>query len=371
MARRTVGEDHMDLQRYLKLMPKHGASDLFFSAGAPVGIRIHGQVRAIEPDRRLDAETVEGLALSILDEAQRAELERELELNLAISPHGIGRFRVNVFRQRGSLSMVVRHISHEIPSLEALNLPTRLRDLVMEPRGLVLMVGSTGSGKSTTLASLIDYRNNHHSGHILTVENPIEYLHQHKRCIVDQREIGLDTHSYEKALTNAMRGSPDVILIGEVRERETMAQALAYAETGHLCLSTLHANNANQTLQRILNFFPENAHRQLRMDLSQHLRAIVSQRLVPAKDGGRVPAVEILTNTPYVSDLLERGEVDGLKDAMKQGREWGMQTFDDSLFELYQAGKITAEQALEHADSRNDLGLRMRFGGGTGAPSSA
>ncbi|MCS4504352.1 Twitching mobility protein [wastewater metagenome] len=356
----------MELDRYLQLMPKHNASDLFFSAGAPVGIRIDGRIRAIEPDRKLAADEIERLAHWVMTEPQREEFEREYEINLAYSPRGLGRFRVNIYRQRGSVSMVIRFITHEIPDLEALNLPTRLRELVLEPRGLVLVVGATGSGKSTTLASLIDYRNTQHSGHILTVENPIEYLYQHKRCIIDQREIGLDTHSYERALANAMRGSPDVILIGEIRERETMAHALAYAETGHLCLSTLHANNANQTLDRILNFFPETAHHQLRNDLSQHLCAIVSQRLIPAREGGRVPAVEILLNTPYVSDLLERGEIDELKEAMKQGLEDGMQTFDESLYRLYEAGQITRESALEHADSRNDLGLRIRLGDGGG-----
>lgn len=360
----------MDLNRYLLLMPKYQASDLFFSAEAPVGIKIHGRVRMIEPERRLSAKQVRELAYSVLSDAQQAEFERNLELNIGLPLAGVGRFRINVFRQRGAVSMVVRYITSHIPSLEELNLPPKLSELIMEPRGLVLVVGSTGSGKSTTLASMIDYRNQRVPGHILTVENPIEYLHEHRKSIVDQREIGLDTLSYENALTNAMRESPDVILIGEIRERETMAHAIAYAETGHLCLSTLHANNANQTLDRILNFFPDSAHRQLRMDLAQNLRAIVSQRLLPTVDGKRIPAVEILLSTPYISELIEKGEIGQLKDAMTQGTEVGMQTFDQSLYALYSSGAISREVALANADSRNDLGLRIRLaesGGADGA----
>ncbi len=353
----------MELNRYLMLMPRYQASDLFFSAGAPVGIKINGRVRMIEPERKLEAQQVRELAYSVLSDAQQAEFERNLELNVGLPLAGVGRFRINVFRQRGAVSMVVRYITSHIPSLEQLNLPPKLSELVLAPRGLVLVVGSTGSGKSTTLASMIDYRNAQVPGHILTVENPIEYLHHHKKNIVDQREIGLDTHSYENALTNAMRESPDVILIGEIRERETMAHAIAYAETGHLCLSTLHANNANQTLDRIINFFPDTAHRQLRNDLAQNLRAIVSQRLLPTTDGKRVPAVEILLNTPFVSELIEKGEVFQLKEAMAQGREVGMQTFDQSLYELYESGLISREVALDNADSRNDLGLRIRLAG--------
>ena len=353
----------MQLEQFLKVMVKHSASDLFFSAGAPVGIKIEGRTRFLGEHRLSSAETRQ-LAHSVLSDRQSAEFEREMEMNLALALDGIGRFRVNVFRQRGSVAMVIRHIKAEIPAIEALNLPAKLKDLIMAPRGLILVVGSTGSGKSTTLASMISHRNQTRTGHILTIEDPIEFLHTHKKCIVDQREIGLDTLNYKAALKNAMREAPDVILIGEIRDRETMQHAIAYAETGHLCLSTLHANNANQTLDRIINFFPETAHHQLFVDLSLHLQAIVSQRLVPSLDGKRMPAVELMIRTPYVADLILKAEIDGLKDAMKDGSQHGMQTFDQSLFQLFRDGKISAEQALEHADSRNDLSLNMRLHAG-------
>lgn len=353
----------MELEKYLAAMVKHEASDLFFSAGAPVGIKIEGKTRFLG-ESKLSVGDSRQLAYSILNDKQLAEFEREMEMNLALALDGVGRFRVNVFRQRGSVAMVVRHIKDHIPELEQLNLPIKLKELVMEPRGLVLVVGSTGSGKSTTLASMINYRNSARSGHILTIEDPIEFLHSHQKCIVDQREVGLDTQSYTAALKNAMREAPDVILIGEIRDRETMQHAIAYAETGHLCLSTLHANNANQTLDRIINFFPESAHHQLFVDLSLHLQSIISQRLVPSQDGKRVPAVELLINTPYISDLIQKAEIGDIKDAMKEGGQHGMQTFDQSLFELYKAEKISAEEALSHADSRNDLGLAIRLHGG-------
>lgn len=353
----------MQLDRYLAAMVKHEASDLFFSAGAPVGIKIEGKTRFLG-EERLTASDVRQLAYSILNDKQLTEFEREMELNLALALSAVGRFRINLFRQRGSVGMVIRHIKDHIPSIEALNLPSTLQELVMAPRGLVLVVGSTGSGKSTTLASMIDYRNQHRTGHILTIEDPIEFLHSHKKCIVDQREVGLDTHSYAAALKNAMRETPDVILIGEIRDRETMQHAIAYAETGHLCLSTLHANNANQALDRVINFFPESAHHQLFVDLSLHLQSIISQRLVPSLDGKRVPAVELMIRTPYVADLILKQEIAGLKDAMKEGSQHGMQTFDQSLFELFKSGKISASEALEHADSRNDLGLNIRLHGG-------
>ncbi len=350
----------MKLETFLQVMIKHGGSDLFFSAGAPPGINIEGKTRFLG-ERKLSAADTRQLAYSVMSDKQSAEFEHEMEMNLALALEGVGRFRINVFRQRGSVAMVIRHIKNEVPSIEALNLPTKLQELVMAPRGLVLVVGSTGSGKSTTLASMIDYRNTHRSGHILTIEDPIEFLHPHKRSIVDQREVGLDTKSYEVALKNAMREAPDVILIGEIRDRQTMQHALAYAETGHLCLSTLHANNANQTLDRIINFFPETAHRQLFVDMSLHLQAIISQRLIPSTDGKRVPAVELLLRTSYIADLIQKGEIHGIKDAMKEGAQHGMITFDQSLFKLFQEGRIDEQQALENADSRNDLGLNIRL----------
>lgn len=350
----------MTLESFLQAMVKHGGSDLFFSAGSPVGINIEGRTRFLG-EQRLTAADTRQLAYSVMSDKQSSEFESEMEMNLALALEGVGRFRVNVFRQRGSVAMVIRYIKNEVPSIEELNLPVKLQELVMAPRGLVLVVGSTGSGKSTTLASMIDYRNTHRSGHILTIEDPVEFLHQHKRSIVDQREVGLDTKSYEIALKNAMREAPDVILIGEIRDRQTMQHALAYAETGHLCLSTLHANNANQTLDRIINFFPETAHRQLFVDMSLHLQAIISQRLIPTKDNKRVPAVELLLRTPYIADLIQKGEIHGLKDAMKEGGQHGMQTFDQSLFKLFQEGRVTEDEALEHADSRNDLGLSIRL----------
>jgi twitching motility protein PilU len=348
------------LEKFLQAMIKHGGSDLFFSAGSPVGINIEGKTRFLG-DQRLTAADTRQLAYSVMNDKQSTEFEREMEMNLALALEGVGRFRVNAFRQRGSVAMVIRHIKSEIPSIEDLNLPKKLQELIMLPRGLVLVVGSTGSGKSTTLASMIDHRNEKLSGHILTIEDPIEFLHPHKRSIVDQREVGLDTKSYEVALKNAMREAPDVILIGEIRDQETMQHAVAYAETGHLCLSTLHANNSNQTLDRIINFFPESAHRQLFVDLSLHLQAIISQRLIPGKDQKRVPAVELLLRTPYIADLILKGEVHGIKDAMKEGAQHGMQTFDQSLYRLYEQGMISEEEALQNADSRNDLGLNIRL----------
>ena len=349
----------MAIEKYFKIMVKHEASDLFFSAGAPVGIKINGETAYLD-GQRLAGNDIRALAYSMLDEKQIAEFEDEMELNLARMFDDIGRFRINLFRQRGSVGMVVRHIKDEIPSIEELNLPPILKNLVVEPRGLVLVVGSTGSGKSTTLAAMIEHRSNTQTGHILTVEEPIEFLHKHRKSIVDQREVGLDTKSYGSALKNAMREAPDVILIGEIRDQETMQHALAYAETGHLCLATLHSSNANQTMDRIINFFPDSAHRQIFSDLSLHLRAIVSQRLIPDVDGNRIPAVELLLNTSYVSDLVFKGDILELKQAMKDGSQHGMQTFDQALMRLIEDGRITVEEALRHADSKNDLRLAIR-----------
>jgi twitching motility protein PilU len=353
----------MDITPYLKLMAEKEASDLFFSVGAPPTIKIQGHSLPVGKTV-LQPGDVRKLAWSITDDAQQKEFERELELNLAISLDTTGRFRVNVYRQRGEVAMVIRYIKTRIPGIEELRLPVILKDLVMEARGLILVVGATGSGKSTTLASMVDHRNNSRDGHILTIEEPIEFLHAHKKSIVDQREIGLDTHSYANALKNAMREAPDVILIGEIRDRDTMQHAIAYAETGHLCLSTLHANNANQAIDRIINFFPDSAHHQLLIDLAQNLRAVVSQRLIPGLKGQRVPAVEIMLKSPYISDLIEKREIDMLKEAIEKSRDSGMQTFDQSLYDLFVAGEISEEQALNNADSRNNLALRLRLNKG-------
>ncbi len=352
----------MELTAFLRLMAERQASDLFISVGAPPAIKINGETHQVGGNKLLP-EAVRDLAYSIMTDKQQKEFEATMEMNLAIGLPDTGRFRVNVYRQRGNVAMAIRYITSQIPSIDKLGLPPILQDLIMLPRGLILVVGSTGSGKSTTLASMIDYRNARRTGHILTIEEPIEFLHQHKKSIVDQREVGLDTASYATALKNAMREAPDVIMIGEIRDRETMQAAIAYAETGHLCLSTLHANNANQTLDRIINFFPDSARHQLLIDLSLNLRAVISQRLLRDVDGKRVPAVEILLSSPYVSDLIEKGEIATIKEAMKQSMEHGMLTFDESLYRLYAAGRISYAETLEHADSRTDLGLRIRLHG--------
>lgn len=350
----------MDIIPFLKLMADRGASDLFFSVGTTPHIKIEGVTSPVGK-APLKSEQIIEIVHSMLNEAQQKEFSAEMELNIALSVDSIGRYRVNVFRQRGEMAIVVRYLKGKIPSIEELNLPPILKTIVSEQRGLVLIVGSTGSGKSTTLASMINYRNENQSGHILTIEDPIEYIHEHKKSVVDQREVGIDTKSYDNALKNAMREAPDAILIGEIRDRNTMKHAIAYSETGHLCLSTLHANNANQTLDRIINFFPEDAKRQLLLDLSLNLRAIVSLRLIPGLNEKRVPAVEILLNTPYISDLIEKGKVEEIKDAMEKGREQGMQTFDQALLDLYKAGKITKENAIRYADSKNNVGLKIRL----------
>ncbi|MFM1896660.1 MAG: hypothetical protein RLZZ385_1734 [Pseudomonadota bacterium] len=353
----------MDIGPYLKLMAEKDASDLFFSVGAPVSIKIQGQTHPVGKDV-LAPGAVKTLAYSLISDEKQKLFEQELELNFSFALPDVGRYRINLYRQRGEVAMVVRYIKSRIPGIEELQLPEILKQLVMEPRGLILVVGATGSGKSTTLASMIDYRNSNRSGHILTIEEPVEFVHHHKKSIVDQREIGFDTLSYASALKNAMREAPDVILIGEIRDRETMQHAIAYAETGHLCLSTLHANNANQAIDRIINFFPDSAHHQLLIDLSMNLRAVVSQRLIRGRDGSRVPAVEIMLKSPYISDLIAKREIDLLKEAIEKNRDAGMQTFDQSLYDLYVAGKISREDALENADSRNNLALRMRLAAG-------
>lgn len=350
----------MDMTPFFKMMVEKEASDLFFSVGAPPSIKIQGEISAIN-DQILSSQDVNELAFSIMNDKQNKEFEANLELNLALPVPGMGRFRINVFRQRGEVALVMRYIKGEVPSFNELNLPPVLQSIVMEMRGLVLVVGSTGSGKSTTLSSMIDYRNEHYNGHILTIEDPIEYLYKHKKSIVDQREVGIDTHSYENALVNAMREAPDVILIGEIRDCFAMKQAIAYAETGHLCLSTLHANNANQAIERILNFFPDEAKKQVLIDLSLNLRAIISLRLIPGVDHRRVPALEILMSSPYISDLIEKGKIDEIKEVMGRSREQGMQTFDQALFDLYKTGKISQENAIRYADSKNNVGLQIRL----------
>ncbi len=354
----------MDLQHYLQTLHERSASDLFLSPGAPPNIKIDGRTRHLGA-KLLTPSDVRDMAYSVMNERQQAEFEKEWEMNLALSMGDTGRFRINIYRQRGEVAMAVRYVTNNIPTIEELNLPLLLQELIMLPRGLILFVGAAGSGKSTTMASMIDYRNRNRTGHILTVEEPIEFMHTHLQSVVDQREVGLDTHSYANALRNAMREAPDVLMIGEIRDRETMQQAITYAETGHLCLSTLHANNANQTLDRILNFFPETAREQVLMDMSLNLKAVISQRLIQGsqKDVRRVPAVEILLSSPYVSDLILKGDIHQLKEAMKHSVDLGMQTFDESLFRLFSAGQITYQDAIEFADSRTDLALRIRLEG--------
>jgi len=300
-----------------------------------------------------------------MDEGQVPTFERELEFNLALALQDSGRFRINVFKQRGEVAMVIRSIRSTVPSIEELQLPQVLKEIIMAPRGLVLIVGSTGSGKSTTLASMIDYRNSNTSGHILTIEDPIEYLHKHKQSIVNQREVGIDTHAFHNALKNAMREAPDVILIGEILDATTMEAAIAFAETGHICLATLHSNNADQTIERILNFFPEGAHKNVLMNLALNLKAVVSQRLVVGVDGRRMPAAEVLINTPTIRDLLRRGQVHELKQAMEESLESGMESFDQCLFRLYKDGKVEREEALRAADSRDGLALKFRLSEGS------
>jgi len=353
----------MDIGYFLKLMTEKNASDMFLTTGAPVYIKVEGKLYPLG-NTGLPAGMVKKIAYSLMDEGQVPQFERDLELNMAIALADSGRFRVNVFKQRGEVGMVIRAIRSVIPSIEELQLPQVLKEIIMAPRGLVLIVGSTGSGKSTSLASMIDYRNSTSSGHILTIEDPIEYLHKHKKSIVNQREVGLDTHAFHNALKNAMREAPDVILIGEIRDEATMEAAIAFAETGHLCLATLHSNNADQTIERILNFFNEGAHKNVLMNLALNLKAVVSQRLVTGIDGRRLPAAEVLINTPMIRDLLRRGQVHEMKQAMEESLEAGMESFDQCLFRLTKEGKIEKEEALRAADSRDGLALKFRLSEG-------
>lgn len=353
----------MDIGYFLKLMTEKNASDMFLTTGAPVNIKVEGKLYPLG-NTGLPAGMVKKIAYSLMDEGQVPAFERDLELNMAIAVKDAGRFRINVFKQRGEVGMVIRAIKSEIPTVDQLKLPPVLKDLVMEARGLILVVGSTGSGKSTSLAAMIDHRNSSSSGHILTIEDPIEFLHRHKKSIVNQREVGLDTHAFANALKNAMREAPDVILIGEILDATTMESAIAFAETGHLCLATLHSNNADQTLERILNFFPESAHKNVLMNLALNLKAVISQRLVTGVDGKRLPAVEILVNTPLIRDMIRRGQVHEVKEAMERSLQEGMQTFDQALYRLYKEGKIELEEALRKADSRDGLSLKIRLSEG-------
>ena len=353
----------MDIGYFLKLMTEKNASDMFLTTGAPVYIKVEGKLYPLG-NTGLPAGMVKKIAYSLMDEGQVPVFERDLEFNMAIAVKDAGRFRVNCFKQRGEVGMVIRAIKSEIPTIDQLKLPQVLKDIVMEPRGLVLVVGSTGSGKSTALAAMIDHRNANNTGHILTIEDPIEFLHKHKKSIVNQREVGLDTHAFHNALKNAMREAPDVILIGEILDAVTMESAIAFAETGHLCLATLHSNNADQTLDRILNFFPETAHKNVLMNLSLNLKAVISLRLVVGKDGKRLPASEVLINTPMIRDLIRRGEVHEVKEAMDKSLQEGMHTFDQSLFRMFKDGKIELEEALRKADSRDGLALKIRLAEG-------
>ncbi len=360
----------MEFEDYLKILAEKDGSDLFLSTGAPPSAKFHGKLMAV--DRKImHPGEIEAIANRIMDEEQKAEFERKPEMNLAISQTNVGRFRVNIFKQRNQVSMVIRAIKVDIPNWRSLNLPDILPKLVMQKRGLILFVGGTGSGKSTSLAALIDYRNSNSSGHIITIEDPVEFVHQHKKSIVNQREVGVDTDSYEDALKNTLRQAPDVILIGEIRDQETMEHALAFAETGHLCISTLHANNANQALDRVINFFPEERHKQLFLDLSLNLQAFISQRLIPTVDGKRCAAIEILLGSPRVCDLIKKGAIDEIKEVMLKSETAGMMTFDTALLNLYNEGKISYEEALKNADSKNNLALKIKLSGKKQPPNAA
>lgn len=353
----------MNLQPYLKLMSERKASDMFFTTGAPVSCRIDGVLRPVGKSM-LNPGMTKKLAYDLLTPAQIKDFENSLELNLGVSYTDLGRFRINIYLQRGEVSMVIRYINADIPAIDELGLSEVYKTMIMRKKGLILVVGATGMGKSTTLASMLDHRNMAEHGHILTIEDPIEFMFRHKKCIVGQREVGLDTLSFDNALREAMREAPDVIMIGESRDRETMESALRYADTGHLCLTTLHATNTYQALDRMLNFFPSNAHNQILMDLSLNLNCVLAQRLVKTEDGKRVPAIEVMVNTPYISNLIREGNFHEISDIMAKGNDVEMKTFDQSLLELFKAGKISLETALANADSSSELEWKINFGGG-------
>ena len=352
----------MNLQPYLKLMSEQKASDIYFTTGAPVSVRIEGTMRPVGKSMLAPGMTKK-LAYDLLTPVQIKDFETNLEMNMGMSYTDLGRFRVNIYLQRGEVSMVIRYIRSDIPTLDELGMPDLYKKMISEKKGLILVVGATGMGKSTSLASMLDYRNGNETGHILTIEDPIEFMFHHKKSIVGQREIGLDTLSFDNALREAMRETPDLIMIGEARDRVAMQSALRYADTGHLCLTTMHATTANQTLDRILNFFPNDAHNQILMDLSLNLNGILAQRLVPSIDGTRVAAVEVLINTPYIASLIREGDFNSIKGVMEKGEE-GMQTFDQSLYILYKDGRIDLKAALANADSSSDLEWKVNFGGG-------
>ena len=355
-------EAPVNIQNFFKTMVDTEASDLYLTVAKPPMYRVSGRIQE-GGEHRFSPEELEQIAQSIMNEKQRGEFAATMEMNLAMSLPSVSRFRVNIFQQRGSVGMVIRRIKADVSSLDELGLPSVLKDIVMTKRGLVLVVGATGSGKSTSLAAMIDHRNASEAGHIITIEDPIEFVHRHKQSIVTQREVGFDTHTFQSALKNTLRQAPDVILIGEIRDTETMEAAITFAETGHLCLGTLHSNNANQAIERIMNFFPIERHAQIYLQLSLNLRSIVSQRLVSSLDGKRVAALEVLMDTPRIKDLIKKGETDILKEAMEQGIQEGCQTFDQALFALYRDEKISLDQALINADSANNLRLKIKLAG--------
>lgn len=356
----------MEIVTILKAAVKHDASDVFVTAGRPVTLKVSGRMATLSQEALSD-DDARDLVLSTMSDEQKKTFERDKECNYALETKGAGRFRVSALFQRNRVAMVLRRIKDEIPTIEELKVPEIIKELAMTKRGLVIFVGATGSGKSTTLAAMIGYRNQNSTGHILSIEDPIEFDHKHAGCVVTQREVGIDTESYEIALKNSLRQAPDVIMIGEIRSRDTMDYGIAFAETGHLCLSTLHANNANQAMDRIINFFPEERHKQLFLDMSLNLKAVVAQRLIPKKDGrGRTVAVEVLLNTPLIGDLIEKGKVSEVKDVMKRSRELGMQTFDQAVYDLYKDGQISYEEALKNADSENEVRLMIKLGAESG-----